>query len=297
MMRKRKLRCLTSVVLSIALCGMSVASANAADLGTQGTEQRAGKVDAVARELIKKDEKLKVQEENLCEELVTLEKVGLETEFIETVELSEDEIVYVYELPEGVVNKISVDRLDTETVFNIQENNIYNEVRIDDDGTMYIDGEKVAENDNSITEMTLNADISPYSGEVTNWLTSTCPYGSKGNYTYLLGSRKDPDITLTTAISNLTTTAVMLILAKELAVSAALSNGLGVVINWIKDRYPSTKGLSYKATNYAHKNYTNTYIGPIKKYAYRSDFTWYPNKNYKGNNTYKETMYFIKQIG
>ena len=133
MMRKRKLRCLTSVVLSIALCGMSVASANAADLGTQGTEQGAGKVDAVARELIKKDEKLKVQEENLCEELVTLEKVGLETEFIETVELSEDEIVYVYELPEGVVNKISVDRLDTETVFNIQENNIYNEVRIDDD--------------------------------------------------------------------------------------------------------------------------------------------------------------------
>lgn len=88
MMRKRKLRCLTSVVLSIALCGMSVASANAADLGTQGTEQGAGKVDAVARELIKKDEKLKVQEENLCEELVTLEKVGLETEFIETVELS-----------------------------------------------------------------------------------------------------------------------------------------------------------------------------------------------------------------
>ena len=63
MMRKRKLRCLTSVVLSIALCGMSVASANAADLGTQGTEQGAGKVDAVARGLIKKDEKLKVQEE------------------------------------------------------------------------------------------------------------------------------------------------------------------------------------------------------------------------------------------
>lgn len=78
--------------------------------------------------------------------------------------------------------------------------------------------------------------------------------------------------------------------------SAALSSGLSVVINWIKDRYPSTKGLSYKATNYAHKNYTNTYISPIKKYAYRSDFTWYPNKNYKGN-TYKETLYFIKQIG
>lgn len=292
MMKKRILRCLTSVVLSIVFCVTSVSSVNAVDLGTQGT----GKVDIVAQELIQKDDKLKVQEDNLCEELATLEMVGLETEFIETTELSEDEIVYVYELSEGVVNKISVDMIDTEIVLNIQENNIYNEVRIDDDGTMYIDGEMVVDNDNLITEMALYEEVSPYSGEVTNWLTSTCPYGSKSNYTYLLGSKKDPDITLTTAISNLATTAVILILAKELAVSAALSTGLSVVVTWIKDRNPSTRGLSYKATNYAHKNYTNTYITPIKKYAYRSDFTWYPNKNYKGVS-HKETMYYIKQIG
>lgn len=55
-------------------------------------------------------------------------------------------------------------------------------------------------------------------------------------------------------------------------------------------------GLSYKATNYAHNKYTNTYITPIKKYVYRSDYTWYPNKNYKGS-TYKQTLYYMKEIG
>lgn len=293
MMKKRILRCLTSIVLVIVLCITSVSSVGAVDLGSRGI----GKADVVAQELIQKDEKLKVLEDDLCEELATLEKVGLETEFIETTELSEDEIVYVYKLSEEVVNKISIDVLETRIVLNISEDNICNEVWINDDGTMYIDGKMVGDNDEPIIEAELSDDkLSQRSGEVTNWLTSTCPYGSKSNYTYLLGSKKDSDITLTTAISNLATTAVILILAKELVVSAALSTGLSVVVTWIKDRNPTTSGLSYKATNYAHKNYTNTYITPIKKYAYRSDFTWYVKKNYQGDS-HKETMYYIKQIG
>lgn len=292
MMKRRMLRCLMSVLLIVVLCVTSISSANAADSDLKGTE----KVNLVARELICEDEELKAQEDKLYKELEILEEVGLETEFINATEHNVEDIVYVYELSEGIVNKVTVDSSDTEIVLNIRENSICNEVRIDDDGAMYVDGIRVVEDDLNTDVTLLNNKISPYSGEVMNWITSTCPYGTKSSYTYLLGTKKDADITLTNAISNLATSVVVAIICSKLGVSAVLSTGIGVVVAWIKDRNPSTRGLSYKATNYAHKNYTNTYITPISKYAYRSDFTWYTLKNY-GGSTYKETMYYMKQIG
>lgn len=156
---------------------------------------------------------------------------------------------------------------------------------------MYIDGKAIETNTTSS-----DTNISPKSGEVMNWVTSACPYGSKSDYTHRLGTAKDPDITLTATISSLATSVVVAVICKELGVSLGLSSGLGYVVSWIKGRNPSTRGLSYKVTNYAHKNYTNTYIKPIKKYVFRSAYTWYPEKNYKGS-TYKQTLYRMKQIG
>lgn len=276
-----------SMILVVGIFVTSVPIVNAAELKSPKTEQ----VNVVAQKLIQEDENLKVLEDDLCEELEVLENIGLEPAFIKEIESCADDIVYVYDYSGGVVNKISVDMSDTGIVLNIQENDIYNKLQIDDDGTVYIDG-KILETNNNSTD----GEISPQSGEVMNWVVPNCPYDSKSSYTHLLGTKKDPDITLTVAISNLATGAVITIICLELGVSSGLSSGLGAVVSWIRDRNPSTRGLSYKATNYAHKNYTNTYITPIKKYAYRSDYTWYPNKNYDGD-TYKQTLYHIKQIG
>lgn len=286
-MKRKTLRCFMSMVLVVGIFVTSVPIVNAAELKSPKTEQ----VNVVAQKLIQEDENLKVLEDDLCEELEVLENIGLEPAFIEKTESYVDDIVYIYDYSGGVVNKISVDMSDIGIVLNIQENNIYNKLQINDDGTVYIDGKRLETNNNST-----DVEISPKSGEVMNWVVPDCPYDSKSSYTYLLGTKKDPDITLTAAISSLATSVVVAIICMELGVSAGLSTGVSYVVSWIKERNPSTRGLSYKATNYAHKNYTNTYITPIKKYAYRSDYTWYPNKNYAGS-TYKQTLYHIKQIG
>lgn len=134
------------------------------------------------------------------------------------------------------------------------------------------------------------------SGEVTNWLTTSCPYGKKADYNYKLGTKKDANVTLTTAISNLTYSAFMFLICKQLGVAKALSSGLSSLFGTVRTLNPSTRGLSYKATNYAHKKYHNTYIKPIRKYAYKSNYTWYPEKKYKGK-AYLKTYYQMKQIG
>lgn len=292
-MKQTLLKYLMSIVLTFAIFFVSIANVNATDIKTS----EISKIDVVTQQLIRNNSNLKSLKNHLYSNLKILENIGLETDFIDKAEIIDNHIFFVYKYLDGVKNKISVDTIDTGIMLNIQEGTIHNKFLINNDGTMYIDEKKVVLNNNLLTEdFSPSEEISLYSGEVTNWVTSTCPYGSKSSYTYRLGTKKDSDITLTTAISNLATTAVILIISAELGVSVALSTGLSIVVTWVKDRNPTTRGLSYKATNYAHKNYKNTYIKPIKKYAYRSDFTWYPNKNYKGT-TYKETLYYIKQIG
>ena len=196
------------------------------------------------------------------------------------------------------------DTINNDVVLNITEGNIHNEFKICDDGNMYLDGAKVPTENNKVSDEIADKSIltdtedgfRQSSGEVTNWLTTNCPYGKKADYNYKLDTKKDADITLTAAISNLTYSAFMLIISRELGLIGILTGSLTTVFDYIRTRNPSTRGLSYKATNYAHKKYHNTYIKPIRKYAYRSDYKWYPEKKYKGT-AYSKTYYYVKQIG
>lgn len=169
---------------------------------------------------------------------------------------------------------------------------------------MYLNGEKIQIEVNESSEEVANKSLLMSSdnnneirgGEVTNWLTPTCPYGKKADYTYKLGTAKVADITLTAAIENLALSAFVSLICKKLGVSTVKSDALSSVFSYIKTRNPTTKGLSYIVTNYAHKDYHNTYIKPIGRYAYKSNYKWYPEKNYKGT-AYSQTLFFMKQIG
>lgn len=203
----------------------------------------------------------------------------------------------------GISNDVSVNMEGDDIVLNIVEDEKENEILFSEDGSIYIDGEKVQISTTDFSDYDANstdADISDClnlsANNTTTWEQNSCPYGKKADYSYKLGTVNDKDITLTAAIKNLTFTAFMSILALELGISPALSTGFGGVYTYINDCNPSTKGLSYKKTNYAHKKYHNTYIKPIKEYVYRSDYKWFPEKNFKGA-VYAKACYHIRKIG
>lgn len=261
-------------------------------------------IDGVIKTLIDDNSELEIVEDEVQEDVEALDTVGLNCELIDDVKVDDGDVIYTFAYPDEITDEISVDTINNDVVLNITEGTVHNEFRICEDGSMYLDGEKLQIKNSEVSERTIDevdlpdfeGNLRQSSGEVTNWLTTTCPYGKKANYTYKLGTAKDPDITFTTAVSNITFSAFMLAMSAALGINPALSTGLSYVFSYIRDRNPSTRGLSYKATNYAHKNYHNTYIKPIGKYAFRSDYKWYPEKKYKGT-AYSKTYYRMKQIG
>lgn len=135
----------------------------------------------------------------------------------------------------------------------------------------------------------------PKSVEVINRIVKVCPYGTASAYTHELGTKNNPNINLEKEIAKLAISVFATIFCKQLGVDTVVADIYSDIYNYLKDNDPNTKGLSYKVTNYAHKNYTNTYITPIKTYAFKSVYKWYSRTNYQGNIK-NSTVYQTKEF-
>lgn len=107
-------------------------------------------------------------------------------------EIQNGDIIYTFNYPDEITDEITVDTINNDVVLDVIEENIHNELRICYDGSMYLDGKKVPAEDSEVSngitdEFTMTDSEDSFrqsSGEVTNWLTTSCPYGKKADYNY-----------------------------------------------------------------------------------------------------------------
>lgn len=236
--------------------------------------------------------------EVIDKDLVSLNKIGvlsLSEEFVAKVDTNNN-IIYEGDFG-GYTNTISIIRNDEDILkMIICQDDINNELIIRSDGTYILDGNVIGDEQTKVAEETIGlSDVEPKSVEVINRITNICPYGSASDYSYKLGTKKDANINLEKKISKIAVATFGTILCFELGVTTIVSKVYAGLYSFLKDSDPNIKGLSYKATNYAHKNYTNTYIKPIKMYGFKSVYKWYGGINYDGCTT-TNTVYQTKEF-
>lgn len=209
-------------------------------------------------------------------------------------EVKDDEITYV--LKSGKYeNVIKVQNNDDKSFeMSVRQDDISDEIIVDKDGTLFIDGNVIeAEQE----EETLSDKTIARAPAVFNRLTDVCPYGKAADYNYKLGTRNTSDLSLHQEIKSMTFTGFVKLVCAYFKIDTEGKGQsiFGKIYNLAQKVSPKSKALSCKATNYAHKKYKNTYIKPIKMYGFKSNYTWYTEKNYKGQST-KKTLYQTKEI-
>lgn len=207
-------------------------------------------------------------------------------------EVKDDEITYVLKSGE-YENIIKVQNNDDESFkMSVRQDDILNEVAVDEDGTMTVDGNVIEVEQEEETLPNNNIARAP---AVFNRITDVCPYGKAADYTYKLGSSNKASLSIQKEVAKTAFGTFVSIICKQLNVPKAVGKAFKKIYNYAVDKDPHSKYLSSKCTNYAHKNYHNTYIKPVKLYGFKSNYTWYTQKNYKGK-TVKKTLYQTKEI-
>ena len=257
--------------------------------------------DEKSDEYVRKNQVDKKTQKSMDDDISALQNFGVLSPSDElTANINTDNhIDYTIE-SEGYENTITILQNDSDTFkMSVQQDDIHNELTIKDDGTMILDGNEI---EFAPTETTTDTDqitesengIALARVTVINRLTNVCPYGSSKDYTYKLGTGKNANINLKKKIEDIALKTFTPIICKLLGVPN-VTTPLKKVYENLRKNDPRTKGISYKVTNYAHKKYTNTYIKPIKMYGFKSLYTWYSKKDYKGK-TYKNTLYQTKEF-
>lgn len=261
-------------------------------------------VDVVSGETLDDKELDKDLAQTIDKDVAEFQEMGLidiSDEFVASVD-EEGEVTY--ELKAGEYeNTISVLQNDKSAVkLSVEQDDITNEFIINADGTMILDGNEIdfGEVETEIVEDNIQEDsaeggIAPMASNVINRLTPTCPYGKASDYTYKLGSKSNKSLYLQNEIIKISFTVFIPIISKQLGVPKVLGNAVKNFYYTMRKKDPHSKYMSYKVTNYAHKNYKNTYIKPVKLYGFKSNYTWYTKASYKGTAV-KETLYQTKQM-
>ena len=291
--------CLTAVFMTTpimtAQAQEAAGSTNAGDVAV---------VDAASGETLDDKELDKDLAQTIDKDVAEFQEIGLidiSDEFVASVD--EDGEV-TYELKAGEYeNTISVLQNDKSAVkLSVEQDDITNELIMNADGTMILDGNEIdfggveteiVEGD--IQEDSAEGGIAPMASNVINRLTKTCPYGKASDYTYKLGSKSNKSLNLQKKIESVSFSVFSTIICKALGISGLAGTAVHVFYDTMKKKDPHSKYMSYKVTNYAHKNYKNTYIKPVKLYGFKSNYTWYTKASYKGTAV-KETLYQTKQM-
>lgn len=207
-------------------------------------------------------------------------------------EVEDDEIRYVLQSGE-YENVIKVqNNNDHSFKMSVKQDDILNEVIVNQDGTMTVDG--------NVIEVEQEKEILPDKNiarapAIFNRLTNVCPYGKAADYNYKLGSKNTSNLKLEREIKKTAFSVFTSIICSQLGIPSPVGSAMKKLYNFTVKNDPHSKYLSCKTTNYAHKNYHNTYIKPIKMYGFKCNYTWYTKKSYQGSSV-KETLYQTKEI-
>ncbi len=228
--------------------------------------------------------------ENVTEEGLTLDAVYnmYDSNSKDASLISVEENKYIYEIQnetdngEVITSHIS-SYVDTDgaIVLDISENEKQEEVRIEKNGSIYVDGERVIiESVGSIEEST--DEITPKAGHRIYWQTGA-PYGKSSDYSKY-SSKVQKSLKYSKPIKDATIAALITVIGLGLGLSGVGSVALGFVasglISWFSSNKPSGRAWSILDKKYVHK--TKGFNVKSNMSVYRHQFTYYGNTNFTG---------------
>lgn len=146
---KRKIgKTLLGIMMGVILAITTTPSVNAEESVELGEEM----IDGVVKTLSDDNPELEAIEDEVQEDVEILDTVGLNCEMIDDVEVNDGDIIYTFNYPDEITDEITVDTINNDVVLNITEGNIHNELRICEDGSMYLDGKKVPAEDSEVSD-------------------------------------------------------------------------------------------------------------------------------------------------
>ncbi len=186
-----------------------------------------------------------LENDNAQTSYALLEDVGT----IQNYQKQGDLETYNVEFENGTVSNVEVvTSKNGDMTYNITEGQLSNEVIVQTDGTVILDGNEVRleETVEPSTNMTLR---STYSYE-----TETSPIGTQYDYQKYVGQTKKADLRLGNVASAITFAAFCVILEVVFKIPTAVSFVIGVVYDALVTYTPYSNAISYVQTSYYHNN-------------------------------------------
>lgn len=233
----------------------------------------------------KKEEITFVQKEKIKAEAELVKEVfQISTNDILAINLKEERNLYTVQMGE-YENTIEVlEKTSNETRFKITQGDIQNIWVEKSDGTIILDG--------NVLELETENEIVPLNSDT--YYTKKPIYGKAADYSKYVSSSSKKNIPLSKSISNLTMTVFQAILGE--IIGPVANTIASSIYSFVKSNDSSTKGLSYKAKIYVHKNANSSgYIKSVNAYVRKYNYTWYSKINYKGKTT-KQTAYQVRRM-
>lgn len=143
-------------------------------------------------------------------------------------EVKDDEITYVLKSGE-YENIIKVQNNDDESFkMSVRQDDILNEVAVDEDGTMTVDGNVIEVEQEEETLPNNNIARAP---AVFNRITDVCPYGKAADYTYKLGSSNKASLSIQKEVAKTAFGTFVSIICKQLNVPKAVGKAFKKIYN------------------------------------------------------------------
>lgn len=159
-MNKKYIRSLLGILMAVIVAVVSVPYVYAKEDVAIGEEI----VDEAVEMLIKENEELAEIDSEVYEDLMLLESLGLNSEMIKNTEVDDKKIIYTYEFLDEYVNEITIDETDGGIIMNAKQGQIHNELIINNDGTIFLDGNEIIIEDQKVEEETLKDSVTQSTG-------------------------------------------------------------------------------------------------------------------------------------
>lgn len=250
-MKKKYIRSLLGIMISVVIAVASVPHVYAKEVAIPGTER----VDEMVRVLIKENQKLAKVDNEVYEDLILLESLGLSAEMIKDTEISGDKIIYTYEFLDKYVNEIMIDETDNGIIMNASQGKISNELLLNNDGTIFLDGNEIIIEEQNVEEK-LTDSISQSTG---GWYwyeaakASSKLKNAKYNAYPSSPTSKCANIPLQKAIRNIAVSVVVGLLVNyitggtgAITLANTAKDGLAGIVGTFVTNDPNTKELSAK---------------------------------------------------
>ncbi|MBR5318926.1 MAG: hypothetical protein IKU46_04960 [Peptococcaceae bacterium] len=223
----------------------------------------------------------------------------------------EHEIVYTIDYDEFTEKIIFTEISDEKVSYTVTQGDITNTVTTFNDGRFLLNGHGIEvcrntiENDvvsvyNTATNKTnlvrgseVNSAVTPYAVDIS--YTTTCPYQTTRDYTYLAFENEQPNVLLYEVFKELTLTAFTEIISRVYPAAGVVISIAETLYDFIGDTAPETEGLSYLEENYYHKTCDAMSAGYIDALGYsvtKIVTHWFARPYYAGDwhttTVYKE---------